>query len=489
LKKLADILSRVKTEQIIGSTDHVITSIEFDSRKVKPGSLFVATRGTMVDGHGFIEKAIALGAVAIVCEELPQLAVTSDQLSVIIVKNSSVALGYLAANFYDNPSQKMKVVAITGTNGKTTNVTLLYNLFRKLGYKVGMLSTVQNYINNEIVPATHTTPDAVQLNELMDKMVNAGCDFCFMEASSHAIHQERIAGLSLTGAVFTNITHDHLDYHVTFDEYIKAKKKLFDELPSSAFALSNIDDKRGSVMLQNTSATRHTFSLKQMAEFRAKLLSNSLAGLEMELENKHIWFQLIGEFNAYNLLGVYASAVLLGEDKETVMTALSATSGAKGRFEQVISKTGIIGIVDYAHTPDALQNVLETIAGLRTRNEQVITIVGCGGNRDATKRPIMADIACKFSDKVILTSDNPRNEDPEEILNQMETGVKGSDFKKYMRIADRHEAIKKAVSMAKGKDIILLAGKGHEDYQEIKGVKHYFDDKEELENEYKIALK
>ena len=493
MKKLADILSRVKTEQIIGSKDIAITSIEFDSRKVKPGSLFVATRGTVVDGHGFIEKAIAQGAVGIVCEELFQfpvpIAIGTDQLSVVLVKNSSIALGYLAANFYDNPSQKMKVVAITGTNGKTTNVTLLYNLFRKLGYKVGMLSTVQNYIDREIVPATHTTPDAVQLNELMDKMVQAGCKYCFMEASSHAIHQERIAGLSLTGAAFTNITHDHLDYHVTFDEYIKAKKKLFDELPSSAFALSNIDDKRGAIMLQNTTATKHTFALKQMAEFRAKLISNSLAGLELELENKHIWFQLIGEFNAYNLLGVYATAILLGEDKEAVMTALSATSGAKGRFEQVISKSGIIGIVDYAHTPDALQNVLETIASLRTRNEKVITIVGCGGNRDATKRPIMADIACKFSDKVILTSDNPRNEDPEEILNQMEAGIKGSDFKKYMRIVDRHEAIKKAVTMAKGKDIILLAGKGHEDYQEIKGVKHHFDDREELEKEYKIASK
>ncbi len=486
MKKLSDILNLVKTVQIIGIKDLEINSIVFDSRKVVPGSLFVATKGTVVDGHNFIEKAIASGAVAVVCEEAPPRGGGEPETpTFVVVKDSTIALGQIASNFYDNPSQKLKVVAVTGTNGKTTNVTLLYNLFRKLGFKVGMLSTVQNYIDSEIVHATHTTPDAVQINELMAKMVEKGCDYCFMEASSHAIDQNRMAGLSLAGAIFTNITHDHLDYHITFDNYIKAKKKLFDDLPSSAFALVNIDDKRGNVMLQNTDATKHSFALKQPSEFKAKILSNTLQGLELSIDNQQVWFQLIGEFNAYNLLGVYATAVLLGQDKQEVLTALSATSGAKGRFEQVISKKGIIGIVDYAHTPDALQNVLDTITNLRTRNEQVITIVGCGGNRDATKRPIMADIACQNSDKVILTSDNPRNENPEEILNQMEKGIRGQDFKKAKRIADRREAIKSAVEMSKKGDIILLAGKGHEDYQEIAGVKHHFDDREELESAYK----
>lgn len=485
MKLLSQLLSKVKTDSVIGSTEIVITSVVFDSRKVKQGCIFVATKGTVVDGHNYIKTAIELGAVVIVCEDLPpNLELTQNCQAIVTVRNSAIALGLIAANFYNNPSQNLRLVAVTGTNGKTTNVTLLYNLFKKLGYKVGMLSTVENHIDDEIVVATHTTPDALQMNEMLSRMVGKGCQFCFMEASSHAIHQERMAGLSLTGAVFTNITHDHLDYHITFDDYIKAKKKLFDQLPSSAFALSNKDDKRGEIMLQNTGASKHFFSLRQLAEFKGKLLSNSLTGLEMELENKHIWFQLIGEFNAYNLLGVYATAVLLGIDKENVMTALSATTGAKGRFEQVISPSGVIGIVDYAHTPDALKNVLETIAGLRTRNEKVITIIGCGGNRDAAKRPIMADIACKYSDRVILTSDNPRNEEPEEILKQMEEGIKGSYFKKYIKITDRKEAIKNAVEMAEKSDIILLAGKGHEDYQEINGVKYHFDDREELEKAY-----
>lgn len=488
MKTLHQLLSLVKTEQIFGSTDVQITSVAFDSRKVQSGTLFVATKGTQADGHDFIQKAIDNGAAAIVAQN-ENTNIDLQGATLVVVKDSSIALGKIASNFYDNPSHKLKVVAVTGTNGKTTNVTLLYNLFRKLGYKVGMLSTVQNYVNNEIVPATHTTPDAVQMNSLMKRMVDAGCTHCFMEASSHAIHQERMAGLNITGAVFTNITHDHLDYHGTFDNYIKAKKKLFDELPSSAFALVNIDDKRGTVMLQNTVASKHEFSLRLPAEFKAKLLSNGLQGIEMDIDNHQVWFQLIGEFNAYNLLGVYATAVLLGEDKQKALTALSAVSGAKGRFEQCISPQGIISIVDYAHTPDALENVLKTIASLRTRNETVITIVGCGGNRDAAKRPIMADIACKYSDKVIVTSDNPRNEEPEEIIKQMEAGIKGQDFKKYQIVVDRHEAIAKAVAMAQPKDIILVAGKGHEDYQEIKGVKHHFDDKEELEKQYKIQGK
>lgn len=488
MKLLKDLIVLTKPIEIIGNTDLDINEVVFDSRKVKSGSLFVATRGTVSDGHQFIAKAIELGAVAILCEEYPdELLLT--KATFIKVQNSTIALGIVSSNFFDNPSQKLKVVAITGTNGKTTNVTLLYNLFKRLGYKVGMLSTVQNFIDEEIVHATHTTPDAVQINELMAKMVEKGCTHCFMEASSHAIDQNRMAGLSLTGAAFSNITHDHLDYHITFDNYIKAKKKLFDDLPASAFALVNIDDKRANVMLQNTVASKHTFALKQPAEFKAKILSNTLQGLELNIDNQQVWFKLIGEFNAYNLLGVYGIALLLGEDKQEVLTALSATQGAKGRFEQVISKKGIIGIVDYAHTPDALENVLETIADLRTRNEKVVTIVGCGGNRDATKRRIMADIACQNSDKVILTSDNPRNEDPEEILKQMEAGVKGQDFKKYAKIVDRREAISKAVSDAQAGDIILLAGKGHEDYQEIAGVKHHFDDREELEKAFSILEK
>ncbi len=488
MKKLSQLLTLVKPLEIMGDTNIEISSIEFDSRKVKPGSLFVATRGTVSDGHQFISKAIENGAVAVLCQTPPQEAAKSH-LTTVLVLNSTVALGQIASNFYGNPSQKLKVIAITGTNGKTTNVTLLYNLFKRLGYKVGMLSTVQNYVDDEIVHATHTTPDAIQINELMAKMVEKGCEYCFMEASSHAIDQNRMAGLSLVGAAFCNITHDHLDYHLTFDNYIKAKKKLFDDLPASAFALTNIDDKRGNVMLQNTIATKHSFALKYPAEFKSKILSNTLQGLELGIDNQQVWFKLIGEFNAYNLLGVYAIAVLLGKNKQEVLTALSATIGAKGRFEQVISKTGIIGIVDYAHTPDALQNVLDTIDNLRTRNENVITIVGCGGNRDTTKRPIMANIACQNSDKVILTADNPRNEDPEVILRQMEAGVSGKDFKKYSKIMDRREAIAKAVELAKTGDIILLAGKGHEDYQEIAGVKYHFDDKEELEKAFELMSK
>ncbi|MDX2191039.1 MAG: UDP-N-acetylmuramoyl-L-alanyl-D-glutamate--2,6-diaminopimelate ligase [Bacteroidota bacterium] len=482
MKSLIDILSKVKSEQIIGSKEISIESIEFDSRNIKKNALFVAVKGTVSDGHNYISKSIELGAIAIICEVLPDQ--LSDKVTYIVVKDSSIALGFVASNFYDNPSHQLKVVAVTGTNGKTTNVTLMYNLFRGLGYKVGMLSTVQNLINDRVIPATHTTPDALQMNLLMAQMVSEGCSFCFMEASSHAIEQNRMAGISLTGAVFTNITHDHLDYHITFDNYIKAKKKLFDELHASAFALSNRDDKRGEVMLQNTKATKHYFSLKNNSEFKGRLLSNSLLGLEMEIDQQQIYFKLIGEFNAYNLLGVYATAVLLGQSKTEVLTKLSSTSGAKGRFEQMISKSGIIGIVDYAHTPDALENVLKTIEGLRTRNENVITIVGCGGNRDATKRPIMAQIACNMSDKVILTSDNPRNENPEDILDQMQQGVKPSQYKKCTRITDRLKAIEEAVSNAQPNDIILVAGKGHENYQEIKGVKHHFDDFEAIKSAY-----
>lgn len=463
--------------QTVGNTAVEVNAIVFDSRKVKEGVIFVASKGTTVDGHQFIDKAIELGAKVILLEQLP--ATTEEGITYLQVENSNVAMGLMAANFFGNPSRKMKVVGVTGTNGKTTNVTLLHHLFRKLGYDVGMLSTVQNQINETVLPATHTTPDAVACQELMAKMVAAGCQYCFMEVSSHAIEQARIAGIEFAGAVFTNITHDHLDYHVTFDNYIKAKKKLFDQLPASAFALVNYDDKNGRIMLQNTQATKYSFALKTIANFKAKLMANTLQGLQLEVQNKEVWFRLIGSFNAYNLLGVYATAILLGENEDDVLTELSGLDTAKGRFEQVVSKNHITGIVDYAHTPDALENVLTTIADLKGEGK-VITVVGCGGNRDAAKRPIMAEIACKYSDKVILTSDNPRNEEPEAILAEMQKGVSFQNTRKVLSILDRREAIKTACMLAAENDIILLAGKGHEHYQEIKGVKHHFDDKEEL---------
>jgi UDP-N-acetylmuramoyl-L-alanyl-D-glutamate--2,6-diaminopimelate ligase len=463
--------------QVVGDTSLAINAIVFDSRKVNEGALFVATKGTTVDGHQYIGKAIELGAKAILLEQMPETLV--DGITYLQVENSNVAMGLMASNFYGNPSHQMKVVGVTGTNGKTTNVTLLHHLFRKLGYDVGMLSTVQNQINETVLPATHTTPDAVSCQELMAKMVGAGCQFCFMEVSSHAIDQARIAGIHFTGAIFTNITHDHLDYHLTFDNYIKAKKKLFDQLPASAFALANYDDKNGKIMLQNTNAKKYSFALKTIANFKAKLMANTLQGLQLEIQHKEVWFRLIGSFNAYNLLGVYAAAVLLGENEEDVLTELSALDTAKGRFEQVVSKTHITGIVDYAHTPDALENVLTTISDLKGSGK-VITVVGCGGNRDAVKRPIMAEIACKYSDKVILTSDNPRNEEPEAILAEMQKGVSFQNAKKVLSILDRKEAIKTACMLANEHDIILVAGKGHENYQEIKGVKHPFDDKEVL---------
>jgi UDP-N-acetylmuramoyl-L-alanyl-D-glutamate--2,6-diaminopimelate ligase len=383
----------------------------------------------------------------------------------------------MAANFYGNPSEKIKVVAVTGTNGKTTTVTLLHQLFVRMGYSTGLLSTVENKINEEVIPSTHTTPDAVSVQALLRKMVEAGCTHCFMEASSHAIVQERIAGLKLSGAVFTNITHDHLDYHGTFDEYIKAKKKLFDELPKDAFALVNGDDKRGGVMVQNCRGTLQTFGLKSAADFKAKILSNTIEGLELDVNGKLIWFRMIGSFNAYNLLGVLGTAVLLGEDEDEVLRELSAIKGAKGRFDR-ISIGGITAIVDYAHTPDALDNVLKTINAFRTGNEQLITVVGCGGNRDKTKRPTMAKIAVSESTKAIFTSDNPRFEEPAEILKDMQAGVGPTDFRKTLTIEDRREAIKTALLLCQKGDIVLIAGKGHEDYQEIKGVKHHFDDAE-----------
>lgn len=475
---LSEILYKISLQAVSGKTDIEITNIVFDSRKIQKGSLFVAIGGTQVDGHTFISKAIELGASAILCEILPES--LNEEITYLKVENSAKAMGFAAANFYKHPSKKLKLVGVTGTNGKTSIATLLFRLFRRLGYRCGLLSTVQNQIDDDIIPSTHTTPDSVKVNALLAEMVQKGVSYCFMEVSSHAVVQERITGLEFVGGIFTNLTHDHLDFHGTFDNYLKAKKGFFDQLPATAFALVNTDDKVGKVMLQNTIAKKETYSLKSIGTFKGKMLSCSLFGLQMEIDNKEVWFKLIGSFNAYNLLGVYGAAVLLGEDSDEVLMQLSDIQPPAGRFEQIVSKKNIVGIVDYAHTPDALKNVLETIVDLREGNQQIITVVGCGGNRDATKRPIMAEIACKFSDKVILTSDNPRNEDPMDILEQMQKGVPAQHFKKTQTIEDRYEAILAAVKMAKPEDIILVAGKGHETYQDIKGVKHHFDDKEVL---------
>jgi UDP-N-acetylmuramoyl-L-alanyl-D-glutamate--2,6-diaminopimelate ligase len=469
----------VQTTALTGNTDIDISDVQIDSRKVQKGSLFVAVRGVAVDGHQFIDKAILQGAVAVVCEELP--ASQKEGITYVQTKSSAAAAGEMAHNFYDQPSEKLKLVGVTGTNGKTTIATLLYKLFTCLGYKCGLVSTVENQIAGKVVPSTHTTPDPISLNALLKQMVDEGCAFAFMEVSSHAVHQLRIAGLEFTGAIFSNITHDHLDYHGTFDEYIKAKKGFFDGLSSNAFAITNLDDKRGSVMLQNTEAKKSSYSLKTIADFKGKILENSLTGLVMTVNDQEVHFRLIGEFNAYNLLAVYGAAICLGEDKAQVLQCLSNTTGAEGRFDYMISpKERVIGIVDYAHTPDALLNVLETIKKLRQGHEQVITVVGCGGDRDKTKRPVMGEVACEHSDKVIFTSDNPRSEDPQQILNDMETSLNSAARRKYVSIADRKQAIKTAVSMAQPEDIVLIAGKGHEKYQEIKGVKHHFDDKEVL---------
>lgn len=483
LKLLSDILYKTRLEEIIGSTNVAISSVTFDSRKVKKDSLFIATRGTASDGHHYIELAIEAGAVAIVCEDLPET--LNENVTYVKVLDSSASLGYIACNFYDNPSEKLKLVGITGTNGKTTTVTLLFNLFRGLGYNVGLLSTVENKINTTVIPSTHTTPDALALNELLAKMVEAGCQYAFMEASSHAIVQHRITGLKFTGAAFSNITHDHLDYHKTFEEYIKAKKMFFDNLQDDAFALTNKDDRNGLVMLQNTKAKKYSYGLKSIADFKCRVVENHLNGLLLSIDNQEVWVKLIGSFNAYNVLVVYSIAILLKQDKVQVLTTLSNLNSVEGRFQYIKSKNGIVAIVDYAHTPDALKNVLETIKDIRTGNEQVITLVGCGGDRDAAKRPIMAQIACEYSNKVVLTSDNPRSEDPEDILNQMQAGINPVEMKKTLRISDRKEAIRTAVAFAKEGDIILIAGKGHEKYQEIKGVKHPFDDFEIVKENFK----
>lgn len=482
---LSDVLYQTAIRSVAGSTSVEVKDVQTDSRQITPGAVFIAVKGVAADGHQFIEKAISNGASAIVCEELP--ASRQETVVYVQVENSAAAAGYMAHHFFGKPSEKIKLVGVTGTNGKTTIATLLYKLFTRLGYTCGLISTVENRIAGQVLPATHTTPDAVSLNRLLHQMVEQGCTHVFMETSSHALHQHRVTGLQYTGGIFSNITHDHLDYHKTFDEYIRVKKSFFDSLPAGAFAISNADDKRGTVMLQNTAARKYYYSLKTVAEFKGKILDNSLEGLQMLVNETEVHFRLIGEFNAYNLLAVYGAAISLGENKQEVLTALSELSGAEGRFDYIISaKDRVIAIVDYAHTPDALLNVLATIRKLRKGFERVITVVGCGGDRDKTKRPVMAEAACEHSDKVVFTSDNPRSEDPAQIIRDMEEGLSAAARRKYISITDRKEAIKTAISLAKPEDIILVAGKGHEKYQEIKGVKNHFDDKEVVREMFEL---
>lgn len=474
MRILKDILYKVAIEVVKGSTDVAVNAIDFDSRKIGLDDVFVAIRGTVSDGHDFIEKAISQGAIAIICEEFPEKIVNG--VTYIKVKNTNEALAFLANNFYDNPSSKIKLVGITGTNGKTTVASLLYQLFKKAGYKVGLLSTVKILVDESEFKATHTTPDSLTINRYLDEIVNEGCEFCFMEVSSHGIHQKRTEGLQFEGGVFTNLSHDHLDYHSTFAEYRDVKKSFFDNLSKTAFALTNVDDKNGAVMLQNTKARKLTYALKSYADYKAQILESQLTGLLLKVNENEVWVKLIGNFNAYNMLAIYGVAIELGIDKIEALRLLSELESVAGRFQFIISKSKITAIVDYAHTPDALENVLQTISEIRTKNEQLITVVGCGGDRDKTKRPIMAEVASRMSDKAILTSDNPRTEMPEAIIEDMEKGVEPQNFKKTVSIVDRKQAIKTACVMANENDIILIAGKGHETYQEINGVKHDFDD-------------
>jgi UDP-N-acetylmuramoyl-L-alanyl-D-glutamate--2,6-diaminopimelate ligase len=471
---LREIIYKVAIEAVKGSTDIAINKMEFDSRKIVANDVFVAIRGTISNGHDFIETAIWNGAIAVVCDTLPET--ITKGITYIQVKDTNKALAYMAANYFENPSQKLKLVGITGTNGKTTIASLLYQLFKKAGFKVGLLSTVKILVDEIEYKATHTTPDSITINHYLKEMVDAGVEYCFMEVSSHGIHQKRTEALHFVGGIFTNLSHDHLDYHPTFAEYRDVKKSFFDNLPKTAFALSNIDDKNGPVMLQNTSAKKLTYALKSYADYKAQILENQLSGLLLKINGNEVWVKLIGTFNAYNLLAIYGTAIQLGMESLEVLRLLSDLESVSGRFQFIVSNSNITAIVDYAHTPDALDNVLKTINDIRTKNEQLITVVGCGGNRDKAKRPIMAGIATELSDKVILTSDNPRNEDPEVIINEMEQGVAPQNFKKSLSITDRKQAIKTACQLAQPNDIILIAGKGHETYQEVQGVRHDFDD-------------
>ncbi|MFV8368274.1 UDP-N-acetylmuramoyl-L-alanyl-D-glutamate--2,6-diaminopimelate ligase [Flavobacterium sp. LB2R40] len=471
---LKDILYKVAIESVKGSTDIAINTIDFDSRKIGINDVFVAIRGSISDGHDFINKAIQQGAVAVVCDALPT--VIEKGITYVLVKDTNSAVAFMAANYFGNPSQNLKLVGITGTNGKTTIASLLYQLFKKAGFKVGLLSTVKIMVDEKEYKATHTTPDSITINHFLSEMVDNGVEYCFMEVSSHGIHQKRTEALHFVGGVFTNLSHDHLDYHPTFAEYRDVKKSFFDNLSKNAFALSNIDDKNGQVMLQNTAAKKLTYALKSYADYKAQILENQLSGLLLKINGNDVWVKLIGTFNAYNLLAIYGTAVELGMESLEVLRLVSDLESVSGRFQFIVSASNITAIVDYAHTPDALENVLKTINDIRTKNEQLITVVGCGGNRDKAKRPIMAGIASDLSDKAILTSDNPRNEDPEVIISEMEQGVAPQNYKKVLAITDRKQAIKTACQLAQPNDIILIAGKGHETYQEISGIRHDFDD-------------
>ncbi len=471
---LKEIIYKVAIEAVKGSTDIPVHKIDFDSRNIVANDVFVAIRGTISDGHEYIGKAISLGAVAIICDTFPE--VLLNGITYIQVKDSNKALAYMAANYFGNPSQNLKLVGITGTNGKTTIASLLFQLFKKAGFKVGLLSTVKIMVDDVEYKATHTTPDSITINHYLKEMIDTGVEYCFMEVSSHGIHQKRTEALHFAGGVFTNLSHDHLDYHATFAEYRDVKKSFFDNLPKTAFVLSNIDDKNGLVMLQNTAAKKRTYALKSYADYKAQILENQLSGLLLKINGNEVWVKLIGTFNAYNLLAIYGTAIELGLESLEVLRLLSDLESVSGRFQFIVSNANITAIVDYAHTPDALENVLKTINDIRTKNEHLITVVGCGGNRDKAKRPIMAGIATELSDKVILTSDNPRNEDPEVILSEMEQGVAPQNYKKSLSISDRKQAIKTACQLAQPNDIILIAGKGHETYQEIQGVRHDFDD-------------
>ena len=471
---LKDILYKVAIEAVKGSTDIAIDKMDFDSRKIEKNDVFIAIRGSISDGHDYIEKAIQQGAVAILCDTFPET--ITKGITYVQVKDTNSALAFMAANYFGDPSEKLKLVGITGTNGKTTIASLLYQLFKKAGFKVGLLSTVKILVDEEEYKATHTTPDSITINHYLKEMVENGVEYCFMEVSSHGIHQKRTEALHFVGGIFTNLSHDHLDYHPTFAEYRDVKKSFFDNLPKSAFALVNTDDKNGQVMLQNTAAKKLTYALKSYADYKAQILENQLSGLLLKINGNEVWVKLIGTFNAYNLLAIYGTAVQLGMESLEVLRLLSDLESVSGRFQFIVSASNITAIVDYAHTPDALENVLKTINDIRTKNEQLITVVGCGGNRDKTKRPIMAGIASELSDKAILTSDNPRNEDPETIISEMEQGVAPQNYKKMLTITDRKQAIKTACQLAQPNDIILIAGKGHETYQEINGVRHDFDD-------------
>jgi len=478
MMRINDLIRNIGVVSLTGEKDPFIGSIEFDSRKVAPGTLFVAVRGTRSDGHDFIANAVESGASAVICEVLPEKA--DEKVCWIKTDDSAKALGIAASEFFGNPSSLLKLTGVTGTNGKTTIATLLYRMFTRLGYKCGLFSTVCNYIVITELPATHTTPDPVELNRSLAAMVDAGCDYAFMEVSSHAVDQKRIAGLKFTGGIFTNLTHDHLDYHKTFDIYLNAKKSFFDSLPPEAFALVNLDDRNGKVMIQNCKARKYTFSTKGIADFRCNVIEQDFSGMDLRIQGEEVWTRFIGDYNASNLVAVFAASELLGGSRKEILTVMSDLRSVPGRLESVDGPGGIAGIVDYAHTPDALLNVISTINKIRDEGKQLITVIGAGGDRDRTKRPEMAAITAEGSTKVILTSDNPRTEDPEKILDDMETGITPEVRRKVLRICDRREAIRTAVMLAGQGDIVLVAGKGHENYQEVNGIKHHFDDREEL---------